>query len=162
MGELDLGEESTNDQKAQFLTLLKSYNGVLHTEGSQLSFCPWLEHRTNAGTQGLSKSFSKASVFGNKLRTVQMKNLVDLWVISPSEIEWNAKVILVRTKGKRYRRVTDSRPLNRVTIKDTYHIGNIQTILQSIHGISCCQLSISFQGNTIFQQPSAIDLRKRL
>ena len=65
-------------------------------------------------------------------------------VTSACESEWAAYVLLFKKKDKTQRMVVDERPLNSVTVKDSYPMGNIENMLDSLSG------SVFFIGLDLF------------
>lgn len=76
----------------------------------------------------------------------QMKELLRIGVVSPCESKWAAK-----KKDGSIRVVFDSRGLNRVIVKDSYPMGNVQNILGSVCGSKKFTNTTCFWDTTTFQ-----------
>lgn len=63
-----------------------------------------------------------------------MRDLLGLEVISPCESEWAANIISLKNKGNKYHIVADIRLPDRLPMKDTYPMRDIQDMLDSLHG----------------------------
>lgn len=97
--------------------------------------CLLVEHMIDtSNARPIKDPLERSSLWQQTEIATQMTKLLRMGVISPCESEWAANVILVQKKGNAYRMVVDSRPLNRVTIKDIYPIGCIQNMLDCLCG----------------------------
>ena len=74
----------------------------------------------------------------NPVQKEHLRNQIDEWleqgVIEPSVSPWASPLVLVKKKDGQARWVTNLRELNKQTIKDSYPLTNIQTILHSLKG----------------------------
>lgn len=132
---LNFGEELTQSQKCELLTLLKNHVEVLPIENNRLGFCPSVEHNIETGDAApIKERLGRFSFWQQNEIAKQVTELLETGVISPCESEWAANVSLVRKKYGSIRMVLDSRDLNRATIKDRYQMGDIQNILDSVFG----------------------------
>ena len=64
----------------------------------------------------------------------EVKRLLELGIIRPSNSDWRAPVVVVKKKDGTMRMCVDYRWLNAVTRKDQYPLPNIQDIFDSLHG----------------------------
>ena len=66
----------------------------------------------------------------------QLKDLLDKGFIRPSVSPWGAPVLFVRKKDGFLRMFIDYRQLNKVTIKNKYHLPRIDDIFDQLQGAS--------------------------
>lgn len=119
---LEFGKDVTGSLKGYLLAVSGRYPGVFPVEGNQLGFCPLAEHRINTGDAFPIRENLRPFSFWKEIGR-QMKDLLRLGVVRPSESEWAANVLLVKKKGNSWRMAVDSRPLNKVTVKNNYPMG---------------------------------------
>ena len=67
----------------------------------------------------------------------ELRNMLEVGVIKPSESPWTNAVVLVRKKGGALRLCIDFRKLNARTLKDAYALPRIDEVLDSLSGSSC-------------------------
>lgn len=113
-------------QGEDFTGVLQRFSAVFPTEGSQLGYCPLVKSNSDTGNARPIKEYLRRfRLWQQNEIAAQMFELSKLSVISPCESERAANVVWVRKKGNTHRMVVDSHPLDRVTVKDTYPMGNI-------------------------------------
>lgn len=106
-------------------------------EGGESRFCPLVEHRIDNGEARPFKTpLRRFSSWQEAVIAAQMNDLLNQGVICPAKVNGPLTLLWLKKKCNKYRMVVDSRPLNRVTVNDTYCTGNIQSILDSLHGIN--------------------------
>ena len=132
---LNFSNELTSEQKQTFLSLLRKYPGIFPTKDNKLGFCDLIYHKIDTGNADpVKEQLRHFGSWQQKQIALHVKELLDLGVISPCQSDWAANVIIVKKKDGSTRMVVDSRPLNKVTVKDSYSMGNIQNMLDSLHG----------------------------
>jgi hypothetical protein len=65
---------------------------------------------------------------------MQLKNLLDLWLICPSVSPWGAPIIFIRKKDGSWRLCIDYRQLNKETIKNQYPLPRIDDFFDQMKG----------------------------
>jgi hypothetical protein len=65
---------------------------------------------------------------------MQLKELLDLGLIRPSESPWGAPVIFIRKKDGSWRLCIDYRQLNKATIKNQYPLPRIDDLFDQMKG----------------------------
>ena len=63
-----------------------------------------------------------------------IKEMLDLGAIRPSNSPWALAIVLARKKDGRLRFCIDLRRLNNRTVKDTYSLPKVESILDSLLG----------------------------
>jgi hypothetical protein len=62
--------------------------------------------------------------------------MLDLGIIQPNNSSFLSLVVMVRRKYNSWRMCLDYRYLNKITIKDTFPIPNIDELLDELHGVA--------------------------
>ena len=76
-----------------------------------------------------------------------MQDVIDKDVIEPSSSPWQSNVVLVRKKDGSLRFCIDYRPLNKITVKDSYRLSSIAESLDLLSGaslFSCLDLASGY------------------
>ena len=69
----------------------------------------------------------------NELKT-QLQELLDKGFIRPSNSPWGAPVLFVRKKDGIHRLCIDYRQLNKITMKNKYHLPRIDDLFDQLKG----------------------------
>lgn len=94
-----------------------------------------LQHRINTGAQGPIRQAPRRLPAGRREEaTRECQRMLEAGVISPSQSPWCSPVVLVRKKDGSMRFCVDFRRLNEVTVKDSYPLPRIDSILDSLAG----------------------------
>ena len=89
------------------------------------------------GTQPISiPPYRMAPAELNELRE-QLKDLLDKGFIRPSCSPWGAPVLFVKKKDGSLRLCVDYRQLNKVTVKNKYHLSRIDDLFDQLQGSQC-------------------------
>lgn len=67
----------------------------------------------------------------------QVKELLDNGFLRPSSSSYGAPILLVRKKSGEFRFVLDYRGLNNITVKQSYPMPTVQTLLDQLSGATC-------------------------
>lgn len=127
---------------------MKSYPATFPTIDNRPGYCPIVEHRIETGnTEPTKEPMRRYSLWQQKEIAVKVSDLLRMGVISACESNWAANVILFKKKGYAYQMIVDSCPLIRVTVKDTYPMGNTQNMLNALYGSEWFTAFDVFSGN---------------
>jgi hypothetical protein len=76
---------------------------------------------------------------------VQLNELLDKGYIHPNSSPWGCPALFVKKKDQSLRLCVDYRPLNAVTVKNTYPLPRINILFEQLTGERVFPLSISIQ-----------------
>lgn len=77
---------------------------------------------------------------------VQLQDLVDKGFIRPSTSPWGAPILFVKKKDGMMRLCIDYRQLNKVTIRNKYHLPRIDDLFDQLRGATYFLRLICAQG----------------
>lgn len=125
----------TGHQRAQMLSLLKSYHKLFDLNDLPLGTVSTAEHRID--TQGHSPIRTRPYRVSMKEREIieqQVTEMLQKEVIRKSSSPWSSPVVLVKKKDGSIRFCVDYRRLNKITTKDVYPIPRIDDALDCLQG----------------------------
>ena len=136
---LDLSgiEEESDSIKQQVRQLFTDYEDVFSLGDTDLGEAKHAQHTIRLEDHTPFKERYRR-IPPHQLEEVktELKNMLEVGVIKPSESPWTNAVVLVRKKGGALRLCIDFRKLNARTLKDAYALPRIDEVLDSLSGSS--------------------------
>lgn len=123
-------DELTKSQKECLDKLLEDMGAEL---GNGLGRTSLIEHRIDTGDHlpASQRQYPFAPPIMKELEK-EIQDMLDNDVIEPSFSSWRSPVLLVKKASGKNRLCLDSRQLNKVTVKDSYPLPRVTTILDSL------------------------------
>lgn len=122
----------SSDQQEKMNNLLKEYNDIFADDMSEIGRTYLLEHKIQLLKEAPFKSKPyRVSPVERETINKQLNEMYEQGIIRPSQSEYSSPIVLVHKKGEpgKTRFCVDYRKLNSLTVKSTYPISDLESIL---------------------------------
>ena len=127
-----LSEEEDREAVAE---VMKDYADVFVGPGDPLGRTDRVQHTIDTGDASpVRQPYRRVPLAKRDLVEVELNNMRDQGIISPSESPWASPIVLVRKKDETYRFCIDYRALNEITKKNAFPIPRIDESLDYLGG----------------------------
>lgn len=126
-------EQLSNNQNIQLNKIINKFTGISF-EKRGLGKTNLVTHKIVTSGAPIKQRHYPLSPVKLKALNNEVDKMLDLGVISPSRSPWSNPVVMVAKKDGSLRFCLDARKLNDVTIKDSYPIPYISSILDNLKG----------------------------
>ena len=114
---------------------IDKYSEVVSRNKGQLGRTNVLQHKINTGNARPIRMAPRRLPLGRRTEAQQeIQHMLDTGVISPSKSPWCFPAVLIKKKDGAMRFCVDFRRLNEVTVKDSYPLPRVDTVLESLAG----------------------------
>ena len=138
----------TETEKELLKQKLAQYVDVISSKDKTLGRTNVTRHRIDTGTEApIRQKLRRVPMHLQDEVDTAMQDMIDKDVIEPSSSPWQSNVVLVRKKDGSLRFCIDYRPLNKITVKDSYRLPSIAESLDLLSGaslFSCLDLASGY------------------
>ena len=138
----------TETEKELLKQKLAQYADVISLKDETLGRTNVTRHRIDTGTEApIHQKLRRVPMHLQDEVDTAMQDMIDKDVIEPSSSPWQSNVVLVRKKDGSLRFCIDYRPLNKITVKDSYRLPSIAESLDLLSGaslFSCLDLASGY------------------
>ncbi|KAJ8028019.1 hypothetical protein HOLleu_30140 [Holothuria leucospilota] len=128
-------EGLTEGEKGVLFELLGEFRNVFCCEGEPLGKTGVVKHVIDTGNAHPVRQAPRRLPYHHKLQAqIEVENMLEQGVISPSKSAWASPVVLVRKKDGTIRFCVDYCKLNDLTIKDAFPLPRIDDSLDTLSG----------------------------
>ena len=114
-------------------SLIHRYKHIFTLKGQPLGRTNVVLHDIDTGSAKPIKNRARRTPFGLRQEALkEEEKMKEMGVISPSDSPWASPIVLVRKTSGELRYCIDYRPLNDVTVKDSFPLPNMQDCLESL------------------------------
>ena len=137
-GTLTVGEQLTEQQKAELQSLLTEFEDVLQPKPGQISLA---EHhiRTNDAKPVKLPPYRLPHAYREQVRK-ELDEMLDSGIIEKSTSEWASPIVLVKKKDGTLRMCVDYRRLNSVSQVDAYPMPRIDDLIDGLGQARCISM----------------------
>ena len=128
-------EGLSEDQTAQFLSLVTEYEDIFAKDSSDLGTSGLLEHAIDTGDcKPIKQPPRRVPPYQREVIDQQLEGLLATGRIEPSQSPWSSPVVLARKHDGTYRMCIDYRKLNQLTQKDAIPLPRTDDVLEILGG----------------------------
>ena len=135
----DLFERSCKNldrqQRVELAQVLVDYQDVFSKDDSDLGYYTGIKHRINTGDAAPIRQPLRRTPHGlEHVEDELVDKMLGAGVITESNSQWASPVVIVRKRDGKHRFCIDYRKLNKVTVRDSYPLPNIDHCLGVLGG----------------------------
>lgn len=132
---LVLGEQASSQQTEAMTELVQNNQDLFAEKDTELGYTDRVEVTIDTGDHPpISQKPYRVPMSQRHLIDKQVQDMLDAGIIKPSDSPWASPVLLVPKRDGTQRFCIDYRRLNRVIVKNSYPLPNIEDILSSLGG----------------------------
>ena len=138
----------STSQKEQLKQKLIEFSDVISSKDDMLGRTNITKYKINTGTEvPIRQKVRRVPMHMQDQVDKAMQDMIEKDVIEPSSSPWQSNVVLVKKKDGSLRFCIDYRPLNKITVKDSYRLPSIAESLDFLSGsslFSCLDLASGY------------------
>jgi hypothetical protein len=136
-GEIDVNEELTSEQIVQLTKLIKQFNDVFNSAGTnpgQVDPQIAVHKIDTADNPPIAHMPYRLTPERRQIVSKMVKDMLEAGIISKSRSPWSSPVVLVPKANGKLRFCVDLRKVNEATVKEIYPLPRIDDTLESLEG----------------------------